>query len=213
MSDNEIHKTYTAIPVPKNGMITPDDLEKIAGVARKYEVPTMKITGAQRISFLGLDPEKLAALKSDLDIPAKPPHARNKLHHVQACPGSIWCKFGSQDSLALADRLRELTMEAPLPYKVKVGVSGCRMCCCESWVRDVGLIGDKNGWRFIFGGNAGSSPRIGEVVAENLSADEAVALVERCLNFYIGNAKFKTRSARFMERFSMEELKKGLQVE
>jgi NAD(P)H-nitrite reductase large subunit len=206
----EIHKTYTAVPVPNNGMITPDDLEHIAKVARKHEVPMMKITGAQRISFLGLAPDKLDALKKDLNIPAKPPHARNKTHHVQACPGSVWCKYGSQDSLAMADAIRALTTKKPLPYKVKVGVSGCRMCCCESWVRDVGLIGDKNGWRFIFGGNAAGKPRIGDIVAENLNQDEAVALVEKCLNFYINNAKFKTRSARFMERFGIEELKKSL---
>ena len=204
------HKTYTAIPVPKNGMISPDDLEQIAGVARKHEVPMMKITGAQRISFLGLEQEKLEALKNDLNIPKKPPHARNKLHHVQACPGSVWCKYGSRDSLALADAIREITTAGPLPYKVKVGVSGCRMCCCESWVRDVGLIADKSGWRFIFGGNAAGKPRIGDVVAEKLSNDEALALVEKCLNFYIEKAQYKTRSARFMERFGIEQLKKDL---
>ncbi len=210
MSITEVNKTYTAVPVPNNGMITTDNLEQITTIARKYDVPMMKITGGQRISFLGLEPEKLQCLKKDLNIPDNPPHARNKLHHVQACPGSTWCKYGSQDSLKLADAIRELTTHAPLPFKVKVGVSGCRMCCCKSWVRDVGLIGDKEGWRFIFGGNAAGNPRIGDLVAENLSSDEALALVEKCLNFYIRNAKFKTRSARFMERFGIEQLKKGL---
>ncbi len=210
MSKEEIQKTYTAVPVPKNGMISPDEMENIVTVARKYDVPMMKITGAQRISFLGLDEERLASLKEELSIPTAPPHARQKLHHVQACPGSVWCKYGSKDSLALADAIRELTTEGPLPYKVKVGVSGCRMCCCESWVRDVGLIADKSGWRFIFGGNAAGKPRIGDVVAEGLSSAEAVELVEKCLNFYIRNAKYKTRSARFMERFGIDALKKGL---
>ncbi|MGW8161567.1 MAG: nitrite reductase, partial [Desulfobulbales bacterium] len=93
---------------------------------------------------------------------------------------------------------------------IKIGVSGCRMCCCESWIRDVGLISQKNGWKLIFGGNGAGKPRIGDVVAEDLNEEEVVALVEKCLTFYIRKAKFKTRSARFMERIGIEELKKGL---
>lgn len=84
------------------------------------------------------------------------------------------------------------------------------MCCCESWVRDVGLVEQSGEWRLIFGGNAAGRPRIGDVVAEDLNDDAAVALVEKCLNFYIRNARFKTRSARFMERIGIEQLKKDL---
>jgi len=210
MTDPKIHKTYTAIPGFKFGMISPDKLEELAAIARKYEVPMLKVTGAQRISFLGIEPERLKEFKSEFNLPDKPPHARNKVHHVQACPGEKWCKFGQQETMAMAEAIDALVLKGPLPYKVKVGISGCRMCCCESWVRDVGLVGGKNGWRFIFGGNAAGKPRIGDIVAENLSKDEAVQLVEKCLNFFIDTAKFKTRSARFMERFGIEELKKGI---
>ncbi|HFQ88581.1 MAG TPA: nitrite reductase, partial [Desulfobulbus sp.] len=115
---------------------------------------------------------------------------------------------GTRDTLAVARAIGELVLEGPLPYKVKVGISGCRMCCCESWMRDVGLAAEKKGWRFTFGGNAAGRPRIGDLVAEGLNDDEAVALIERTLNFYLKTAKYKTRSARFMERFSIEELKK-----
>jgi len=210
MTETKIHKTYTSIPGFKFGMISAEKLEELAAVARKYEVPMLKVTGAQRISFLGLEPERLKELKADLSIPDQPPHARNKVHHVQACPGATWCKFGQQETMALAETIDKLVLKGPLPYKVKVGISGCRMCCCESWVRDVGLVGEKNGWRFTFGGNAAGNPRIGDIVADRLSTEEAAQLVEKCLNFFIDNAKFKTRSARFMERFGIEELKKGI---
>jgi NAD(P)H-nitrite reductase large subunit len=40
-----------------------------------------------------------------------------------------------------------------------------------------------------------------------LFPEEALALVEKCLNFYRENAKFKTRSARFMERVGIDALK------
>ncbi len=204
------YKTYAIMPGIKMGMLTPDDLEKIASICRKFEVPVAKITGAQRLALLGMAPELLKALQTELQIPDTLPHTRNRIHYVQACPGSEWCKYGTGNSLAVGARIEQLELEAPLPCKVKVGISGCRFCCCESWIRDVGLISQRNGWKLIFGGNGAGRPRIGDVVTENLNDDEAVALVEKCLNFYIRNAKFKTRSARFMERVGIDELKKGL---
>ena len=204
------NKTYAIMPGIKMGMLTPDDLETIASVCRKFKVPAAKITSAQRLAFLGLAPEELGALKKELHIADTLPHTRNRIHYVQACPGSEWCKYGSGNSLALGAKIEKLEFDESLPAKVKVGISGCRFCCCESWIRDVGLISQRNGWKLIFGGNGAGRPRIGDVVAEDLNDEEAVALVKKCLNFYIRNAKFKTRSARFMERFGIDELKKGL---
>ena len=37
-----------------------------------------------------------------------------------------------------------------------------------------------------------------------------VELVRKTLNYYLKEAKFKSRSARFMERYGIEELKKAV---
>ena len=205
MTDN--HKTYLVLPHLNAGLLSPEELEQLAALARKYRIPKTKITGAQRVAFLGMEPEALEAMKVELNIPATPPHVRNRVHYVQACPGSTWCQFGQGDALDLGERIKQVELDGPLPYKVKVGISGCRFCCCESWMRDVGLTAEKKGWRFSFGGNAAGRPRIGDLVAEGLSDDEAVALVTKTLNYYLHEAKFKTRSARFMERFGISALK------
>lgn len=209
--DNNLnHKTYAIMPGMNMGMVTPEDLEKIAAICRKYKVPAAKVTSAQRLAFLGTSPDLLAELRKELHIPETLPHKRNRVHYVQACPGSRWCRYGVGDSLKMGEAIENLVLAGALPSKVKVGVSGCRMCCCESWVRDIGLIAQRNGWRLIFGGNAAGRPRIGDIVAEDLGDEEAVALVEKCLNFYIRNAKFKTRSARFMERYGIKRLREEL---
>ncbi len=205
MNDNQ--KTYLVLPHYDAGLLSPEDLEHIAALARTYQIPKTKITGAQRVAFLGMAPEALEALKAELQIPETQPHVRNRVHYVQACPGSAWCRYGHQDALALGERIKAIELDGPLPAKVKVGVSGCRFCCCESWMRDVGLAGESKGWRFSFGGNAAGRPRIGDLVAEGLSDDEAVTLVTKTLNYYLHTAKFKSRSARFMERFGIEALK------
>jgi NAD(P)H-nitrite reductase large subunit len=208
MTDNQ--KTYLVLPHFNAGLLSPEDLEQLAGLARKYNIPKTKITGAQRVAFLGMDPEALEALKAELQIPETPPHSRHRVHYVQACPGNTWCQFGQGDALRLGERVKAIELDGPLPYKVKVGISGCRFCCCESWMRDVGLTAEKKGWRFSFGGNAAGRPRIGDLVAEGLSDDKAVSLVTRTLNYYLREAKFKTRSARFMERFGVEALKEAV---
>lgn len=205
MDDN--HKTYLVLPQYDAGLLSPEDLEHLAALARKYRIPKTKITGAQRVAFLGMEPEAMASLRAELQLPDTLPHTRNRVHYVQACPGRAWCKYGHQDALSLGERIKAIELEGPLPAKVKVGVSGCRFCCCESWMRDVGLAGESKGWRFSFGGNAAGRPRIGDLVAEGLSDDEAVTLVTKTLNYYLHTAKFKSRSARFMERFGIEALK------
>lgn len=208
MSDQQ--KTYLVLPHFQAGLLSPEDLEQLAELARKYRVPRTKITSAQRVAFLGMEPEALEALKGELQIPDSLPHTRNRVHYVQACPGSTWCQYGQGDALTMGERLRAIELDGPLPYKVKVGISGCRFCCCESWIRDVGLTGEKKGWRFTFGGNGAGRPRIGDLVAEGLSDNEAVALITKTLNYYLREAKFKTRSARFMERFGIEALKQAV---
>ncbi len=207
---NDHRTTYLVLPHLNAGLLSPEELEHLAALARKYRIPKTKITSAQRVAFLGMEPEAMEALKAELNIPDTLPHLRHRVHYVQACPGRTWCQFGQGDALALGERIKAIELDGPLPYKVKVGISGCRFCCCESWIRDVGLTAEKKGWRFSFGGNGAGRPRIGDLVAEGLSDDEAVSLVTKTLNYYLREAKFKTRSARFMERFGIEALKQAV---
>ena len=203
-------KTYMTLPGFHAGMLNPEDLERLAQLARTYAIPGIKITSAQRIALLGAEPEQLSALQRDLKLDTTPPHSRNRVHYVQACPGKTWCKYGVQDSLPLGEKIEQIELVGPLPYKVKVGISGCRMCCCESWMRDIGLIGEQKGWKLIFGGNAAGRPRIGDVLAEGLSDDEAIELIRKTLNYYIQEARGKTRTARLMERIGIETLKEAI---
>jgi NAD(P)H-nitrite reductase large subunit len=210
MNSQENHKTWFRMPGINAGMLTLKDLERITDLVRRYEVPMVKVTGAQRLYFQGLAPEKRTEMMQELKIPAGLPHTPNRARSVQACPGKSRCKYGTRETEHMARAIVEMELDGPLPCKVKVGISGCRMCCCESWMRDVGLAAEKKGWRFTFGGNAAGRPRIGDLVADGLDDEEALKLVKKTLNYYLKTAKFKTRSARFMERIGIEELKKAV---
>ncbi len=189
------------------GLFSPKDLASILEVINKYDVPATKITGAQRLALLGMEQEDMKALHQELK-----PYIRetvaNGVTYVQACPGKEWCRYGMADSFSLGRKLEKLSFDEPFTAKVKVAVSACRMCCTEPYLRDVGIYASKSGWTVVFGGNGGGRPRIGDVVAKKLTDDEDIELVEKCLTIYQKEARPTSRSARFMERFGIEELKK-----
>jgi NAD(P)H-nitrite reductase large subunit len=205
-------KTYSVIPGLNMGLFSPKELEQIATIINKYDVPMTKITGAQRLALLGMDEEKQEQLKAELKTLTRPVVA-NGITYVQACPGVRWCKFGTADAPALGARIEQLTLPTPMPSKVKIGISGCRMCCTEPYVRDVGIFASKKGWTLVFGGNGGGNPRLGDIIAEGLTDDQVVELVQKCLSFYQQNTKFKSRTARFIERFGIDTFKQAVLTE
>lgn len=208
---NAVRKTYQIVPGPEMGLVEPAVLAKIATVAVKYNIPLLKITAGQRLSFVGLDPADIPAIWRDLGHP-EGPRRHQGLHYVQACPGQRLCHYGQQDTLELASRLREALAPLKLPAKTKIGISGCAMNCCESMVRDLGIFGKKNGWTLVFGGNGGGRPRIGDIIATNLSDHQVVTLALQCLSNYARLARPKERTARFMERITAAAFKKAIQL-
>ncbi len=202
-------QTYAIVPRTPMGLVTPEILEKIAGVARKHQIPIIKITSAQRMALVGIKPESVSQIWAELGMDIGPA-VEVCVHYVQACPGTAVCKFGIQDSLGLGEELEKLFVGTDLPAKAKIGISGCPRNCAEGYVRDFGAFGKKSGWTVTFGGNSGARPRIGDVVAEDLSSNKVVALAQRCFEYYRDNAKPKERTARFMDRTGIEELKKAV---
>lgn len=202
-------KTYAIVPRIPAGLVKREDLRSIADVAEKYDIPIIKITSGQRIALVGMEVEQVEPIWQDMQMDVGKA-VELCLHYVQACPGNSVCKFGVEDSLGLGIELEELFAGIDFPAKVKIGVSGCPMCCGESFVRDIGFIGKKKGWTIIFGGNSARRPRIGDVLAEDISREEAIALAKRCIEYYCDNARRMERSARFVERVGVDELKRNV---
>jgi len=202
-------KTYAIVPRTPVGLVSPDVLEAISSVVRKYNIPITKITSGQRLALIGIHRNEVDQVWRDLKMEIGPA-VELCVHYVQACPGTEVCKFGVRDSLGLGIKLEKLYVGMDLPAKVKIGVSGCPFCCAESYVRDIGLIGKKKGWIVTFGGNSGGRPRIGDVIAEDIGDDDAVALVQRCLEYYRDNVDKKLRTARFIEKIGIETIKQAV---
>ena len=202
-------RTYGVSTRTPGGIVSPEHLERVAAVARKYSVPLVKITSGQRIALLGIPEADLGGIFRDLGADADRTGGPC-LHFVQACLGTGCCRFGVQDSIGLAREVEARFRDRVFPAKLKIGVSGCPRSCGESHTRDVGFLGTARGWTVIFGGNGGTRPRIGDVIARNLSRDDALDLAGRLLEYYKAHADPKERTARFMERVGMETLRSEL---
>jgi len=201
--DGKTRGIVTRIPA---GMVTPGDLETIAGVVRKYRIPVLKITSGQRFLLAGIPPEEVSSVIRELGSLAQPETAPC-VKFVQACPGTDCCKYANQDAVALARAADAHFRHKHFPAKVKIGISGCPRCCGESHTRDIGIMGTNKGWTVLFGGNGGTRPRFGDVIATALSATEALDCTERLMEYYRQHAKPHERTARFVERIGLATIR------
>jgi len=199
-------ETYGVAPHIPCGVVTPDLLRKLADAAEKHGVKAMKITSAARIAMLGVTEEQIDGIWSDLGL--EPGAAVGIcVRSVKACPGTTYCKRGTQDSLTVGMELDRKFHGEEMPGKMKLGVSGCLNQCAETNFKDIGIVGTPKGWRIFVGGNGGGKARIGVQVVDRLDTDQMYAAVDAILDYYRTNAKSKERLGRTLERLGVDDLK------
>jgi nitrite reductase (NADH) large subunit len=193
--------TYSVVPRIPGGEITPEGLITIGEVARDFALYT-KITGGQRIDLFGARVDQLPAIwKRLVDAGFESGHAYGKaLRTVKSCVGETWCRYGVQDSTALAIRLEMRYRGLRAPHKIKSAVSGCARECAEAQSKDFGIIATEKGWNLWLGGNGGQRPRHALLFAEDLDEATLVRYIDRFLMFYIRTADRLERTANWLEK-------------
>ncbi len=201
--------TFSVVPRMWGGITTPDELRAIADAADKYNVPTVKVTGGQRIDLLGVKKEDLPAMWYDLNQAGMVSgHAYSKgLRTVKTCVGSDHCRFGTQDSTGLGIKLEKLLWGSWTPHKVKLGVSGCPRNCAESTCKDVGIICVDSGYEVSVAGAAGMDVKETEMLGKVATEEEAIALTTAYIQLYRENAKYLDRGYKFVAKFGLDWVK------
>ncbi|OGR14764.1 MAG: sulfite reductase [Desulfobacula sp. GWF2_41_7] len=203
-------ETYAVAPHIPCGVVTPAKLRKLADVAEKYGVSAMKITSAARIALIGIREDQVDDIWRDLGMHAG--HAVGLcVRSIKVCPGTSFCRLGQQDSLKMGMKLDEIYHGMVLPSKMKMGVSGCKVQCAENCIKDISLYGTQEGWTLQIGGNGSAKPRLADILAEDLSDEEAVKLVERVIQYYKVNSK-RERMGRMIERIGLDTVRSGLKI-
>jgi NAD(P)H-nitrite reductase large subunit len=195
--------SYAIAPHIPCGLVTPDLLRKIADVSEKFNAKALKITGAARIAIVGLKEADIDSVWEELGL-EKGAAVGLCVRSIRTCPGTTFCKLGKQDAIGVGMKMDEKYHAFQTPGKFKMAVSGCKLSCAESWVRDVGLIGDRDGWILTIGGNVGSQPRIGKELISGLDDEAALKAVEDVVTYYKNNAKGAERLGKMIERVGLE---------
>jgi len=193
--------TYSVVPRVPGGEITPDQLIAVGEVAKEFGLYT-KITGGQRIDLFGARVEQLPAIWSRLIAAGmESGHAYGKaLRTVKSCVGRTWCRYGVQDSTAMAIRLELRYRGLRAPHKVKSAVSGCARECAEAQSKDFGVIATERGWNLYVCGNGGMRPQHAQLLASDVDDDALISLVDRFLIFYIRTADRLERTATWLNK-------------
>jgi nitrite reductase (NADH) large subunit len=194
--------TYSVVPRMWGGLTSPAELRAIADVAERFAIPTVKVTGGQRIDLLGVRKEDLPAVWADLGAAGLVSgHAYGKaLRTVKTCVGSEWCRFGTQDSTGLGVRLEKMCWGSWTPHKVKLAVSGCPRNCAEATIKDLGIVCVEAGYDILVGGNGGITVRVTDPLVRVATEDEVLEHTGAFLQLYREEAHYLERTAPWVER-------------
>ena len=204
--------TYSVVPRMWGGITTPAELHAIASVAEKFNIPTVKVTGGQRIDLLGVKKEDLPGVWSELGKAGMVSgHAYAKgLRTVKTCVGSEWCRFGTQDSTGLGIKLEKLCWGSWTPHKVKFAVSGCPRNCAEATIKDMGVVCVDAGYDILVGGNGGVEVRVTDPLVRVASEAEVLEYAGAFMQLYREEAHYLERTAPWIVRVGIDHVKKRL---
>ncbi|MEM6667928.1 MAG: nitrite reductase large subunit NirB [Pseudomonadota bacterium] len=200
--------TYSVVPRMWGGMTSSDELRAIADVVDKFKIPTVKVTGGQRIDMLGVQKEDLPGVWEDLGKAGfVSGHAYAKgLRTVKTCVGKEWCRFGTQDSTGLGVQLEKRLWGSWTPAKVKLGVSGCPRNCAEATCKDIGVVCVDSGYEISFAGAAGLDVKQTEFLCKVATEAEVFEHVEALLQLYREEAQYLHRMYKWLARVGMEHI-------
>jgi nitrite reductase (NADH) large subunit len=201
--------TYSVIPRMWGGETTADELRRIADAVDKYKIPTVKVTGGQRIDLLGVKKEDLQNVWRDIGMPSGHAYAK-ALRTVKTCVGSEWCRMGTQDSTQMGKDLEKAMWRMYAPHKVKFAVSGCPRNCAEAGIKDVGIIGVDSGWEMYIAGNGGIKTEVAHFFTKLKTSEEVLEYTGAFMQLYREEGWYLERTVHYVGRVGLDYVKKKI---
>lgn len=204
--------TYSVVPRMWGGQTSAKELRTIADVVEKFNIPTVKVTGGQRIDMLGIKKEDLPAVWAELGKAGfVSGHAYAKgLRTVKTCVGTDWCRFGTQDSTGLGVRVEKFMWGSWTPAKVKMAVSGCPRNCAEATCKDVGVVCVDSGYEIHFAGAAGLDIKGTEVLGLVKTEEEALEHIVALVQMYREQGHYLERIYKWAKRVGVAEIRRQI---
>ncbi|MCE9634041.1 MAG: nitrite reductase large subunit NirB [Methylophilales bacterium] len=201
--------TYSVVPRMWGGLTTPNELRAIADVTDKFKIPTVKVTGGQRIDLLGAKKEDLPAIWNDLSKAGMVSgHAYGKsIRTVKTCVGAEHCRFGTQLAMDMGVKLEKMMFGMWSPHKVKFAVSGCPRNCAEAGIKDVGVIGLESGYELYVAGNGGIKTEVAQFFCKVASDEDVMEYSGAFIQLYREEGYYLERTVHYVNRVGLDYCK------
>ena len=196
--------------------LTSKQLRKLADIIEKYTRGYLLFTTRQIpiIPFVNL--KDIEEVKEDLnEVYLELDRCGPTVRNVNVCYDEKICPEAVTNSISLAEKLDNF-FRVPMAHKVKIGVAGCRKDCIISRVlTDIGFVGmERDGkcgyYNAYIGGRLGLNPFVGVKMAEHLSEEACVRLVQNYFDFLTREGKQEERGADLIARLGVDRVQQEL---
>lgn len=206
--------TYSIVPQMQGGLTTPKELKTLADIAVKYEVPTIKVTGGQRIDLLGIPKENLNDMWDEMtEVGMEAGYAYGKATRTcKSCVGTDHCMMGTQDSMGLSIKMENAVWSHFMPHKFKMGVSGCPRNCAEVTIKDFGVICTEKGYEIHVAGACGIRTKTCLKDRFFETETQVIEYLKAFVQLYRIEANYLERVMHFEERVGLDYIQSKLKT-
>lgn len=223
----QLHAYMLRVAVPY-GVLNPDQMRKLAHIARRYDRGYGHFTTRQNIQYNWPDLEDVPDILSEL--------ASVGMHAIQTSGNCIRNVTADQFAAAADDEIedprvwceviRQWSSLHPefafLPRKFKIAVTGSPHDRAATWFHDIGLVMRKNdageiGFEVLVGGGQGRTPMIAKTVRDFLPKQYLLSYLEAILRVYNMEGrrdnKFKARIKILVHETGIDKIRELVEAE
>lgn len=176
---------------------TPEQMQSLVNLAKKYN-------GYFRHVVTGIQIYNITSESKDLILQSLPEGIVQVKHRavnsLLACVGKGKCKNGLMETRELEAYIEQNYYGFTTAHKCKVAISGCGRNCADVMVKDIGFYGTISGFVLAIGGGTGHRPHSGQIVARDLSVEQAKHAIDIIMKWYSKEAEPKERLGKVLER-------------
>ncbi|MGM0883219.1 MAG: nitrite reductase [Bacillota bacterium] len=120
-----------------------------------------------------------------------------------------FCKGAEEAGLDTARILNQAIAGIETPAPLKIGYAGCALGTSEPLLKDIGVVKMRNTFDIYVGGEPkGLKTSIAKLLLSGLTEEQLVPVIIKIIDFYKEHAKGKEKFSKFIDRMTLDKLKK-----
>ncbi|WP_054024796.1 nitrite reductase [Bacillus sp. FJAT-28004] len=120
-----------------------------------------------------------------------------------------FCKWPEDAGLDIARKLNQAIAGIVTPTPMKVGYAGCALGTSEPLLKDIGVVKMRNTFDVFVGGEPkGLKTSFAQLLLTALSEEQLIPTITNLIYYYKDHAKGKEKFSKFVNRITIEQLKK-----